>query len=299
MVERYSEYMITIATHSGSFHPDDVFAVATLQLHLGKENVSVIRSRDAQVINEADWVVDVGGIYDAEKNRFDHHQNGAPVRPNGIPYAAFGLVWKHLGALVAGSKDIADSIEERIAQQVDAGDNGITLYQTNDHGVSPYELYNIVGTFKPVWGSTTSDDEAFLQAVDFARELLVRTIAHAQSGVKMRELVQTGYEAAADKNILVYEESVNRNSFIEFEEVQVVVHPSESGEVKQWKAVAIPKTYGTFENRVTFPEAWAGLRDEELANVSGIPDAVFCHKNCFLFVAKSKESAHAAAKQAK
>ena len=37
---------IIIATHSGSFHADDLFAVATLSLLLGKENIEVIRTRD-------------------------------------------------------------------------------------------------------------------------------------------------------------------------------------------------------------------------------------------------------------
>jgi len=291
--------MQTVITHNGSFHPDDVFAVATLQLHLGKDMIEVTRTRDSELIDKADWVVDVGGVYDVEENRFDHHQIGAPVRENGIPYAAFGLVWKHFGEKVAGSKDAADSIEERICQQVDAGDNGINLYKTNEYDVSPYELYNVIGSFKPVWGSDATDDEAFMQAVDFARELLVRTIAHAQAGVKMRELVQSGYEAAQDKAILEFDESVNRNSFIEFGDVNVVVHPSETNEGIRFKAVAIPKAFGTFENKVTFPEAWAGLRDEELAAASGIPDAVFCHKNCFLFVAKTKEGAMVAAKAAK
>lgn len=291
--------MQTVIVHSGNFHPDDVFAVATLQLHLGTENIQVIRTRDENTISQADWVVDVGGVYDAGKQRFDHHQNGAPVRENGIPYAAFGLVWKHLGESICNSAEVADSIEERMAQPIDAGDNGITLYDINEYEVSPYELYNVIGTFRPVWGSKTTDDEAFLNAVDFARELLLRTIAHAQAGVKMKVLVQTGYEAAADKRILLYEDHVNRNSFIEFSDVVAVVHPSESEDGKRWKAVAIPKEYGTFANRVTFPESWAGLRDGELERVSGIEGAIFCHKNCFLFVAKTKEGAMAAAKQAK
>ena len=290
--------MQTVITHNGSFHPDDVFAVATLQLHLGKEQIQVVRTRDEATIANGDWVVDVGGVYDVESQRFDHHQNGAPVRENNIPYAAFGLLWKHLGETVAGSKDVADSIEERICQPVDAGDNGINLYTTNEYDVSPYELYNVIGTFKPVWGGEMTDDEGFLQAVDFARELLLRTIAHAEAGVKMRELIQSVYEAATDKAILEYDESVNRNSFIEYGDVNVVVHPSETSEGIRWKAVAIPKEFGTFENKVTFPEEWAGLRDAELATVSGIQDAMFCHKNCFLFVAKNKEGALAAARQA-
>jgi uncharacterized UPF0160 family protein len=53
--------MKTVATHSGGFHADDVFAVATFQLLLGKENIQVIRTRDEAVIAAADYVVDVGG----------------------------------------------------------------------------------------------------------------------------------------------------------------------------------------------------------------------------------------------
>jgi len=47
----------------------------------------------------------------------------------------------------------------------------------------------------------------------------------------------------------------------------------------------------TFINRKNFPKPWAGLRDEELANVSGVRDAVFCHRGLFLAVAQSKEGA--------
>ena len=83
--------MQKVVTHSGSFDPDDVLAVASLQLYLGVENVEIIRSRCMEVIEAADWVVDVGGFYDLSTNRFDHHQNGVPQRDNGVPYSALGL----------------------------------------------------------------------------------------------------------------------------------------------------------------------------------------------------------------
>ncbi|HMA77996.1 MAG TPA: MYG1 family protein, partial [Candidatus Paceibacterota bacterium] len=89
--------MTTIITHSGSFHPDDVFAVAALRLAHKEQDVNVIRTRDESVIAVGEWVVDVGGVHDPAAQRFDHHQPGAPVRENGIPYAAFGLVWQHIG----------------------------------------------------------------------------------------------------------------------------------------------------------------------------------------------------------
>jgi len=295
----YSEGMQTVIVHSGTFHPDDVFAVATLQLHLGKENLEVIRTRNDEIISKGDWVTDVGGVYDADAQRFDHHQNGAPVRENGIPYAAFGLVWKHLGESITGSKDVADSIEERIAQPIDAGDNGVTLYKLNEQAVSPYELYNVVGSFRPVWGSDTTDDAAFLEAVDFARELLLRTIAHARAGEKIKEFAQAGYEAATDKSILVFEDHVDRNSFIKFPDVKVILYPSDDGERgRVWKVSVVPVEFNTFNDRVKFPASWAGLRDQELAQVSGIDGAVFCHKGGWLFVTKTKEGAMEAARQA-
>jgi len=46
------------------------------------------------------------------------------------------------------------------------------------------------------------------------------------------------------------------------------------------------------------PAEWAGLRDAELARVTGVADAVFCHRNRFMAVARTKEGAVALAKLA-
>ena len=35
-----------------------------------------MRSRDPKVLDDCDIVVDVGGVYDDTKKRFDHHQRG-------------------------------------------------------------------------------------------------------------------------------------------------------------------------------------------------------------------------------
>lgn len=292
--------MQTIVTHNGGFHSDDVFAVATLQLHLGKENVKITRTRDKAIIQSADWVVDVGDEYNPETKRFDHHQLGLESRENGIPYAAFGLVWKEVGASVAGSDEVAASIEERLVQPVDAGDNGISLSSKNEYNVAPFELYGVIGSYKPTWGSEVTDDEAFITAVDFARGLLERLIAHSQAGAAMNELAQAGYNAAEDKRILVFDEPVDRSSFIQFPDVELIVYPSETDDgLCVWRTAAIQTEYNTFDIRASFPAAWGGLRDDDLSGVSGIADAIFCHKNVFLFVAKSKEGAIAAAQMAK
>ena len=40
-----------IITHSGNFHPDEIFGVATLKILFGND-VEVIRTRDLSIINE-------------------------------------------------------------------------------------------------------------------------------------------------------------------------------------------------------------------------------------------------------
>ena len=62
------------ATHSGKFHADDVLAWALL-LEFYNPDLELVRTRDAQRIKEADIVFDVGGIFDPQQKRFDHHQS--------------------------------------------------------------------------------------------------------------------------------------------------------------------------------------------------------------------------------
>ena len=112
-----------IVTHNAKFHTDDVFSVAAL-LILYPE-AEVVRTREEDLIKLADIVVDVGQVYDAKSNRFDHHQvGGAGQRANGIQYASFGLVWQKFGEEVSGSPEVAEKIDRTMAQLVDAADNG-------------------------------------------------------------------------------------------------------------------------------------------------------------------------------
>ena len=58
-----------------------------------------------------------------------------------------------------------------------------------------------------------------------------------------------------------------------------------------WGAESVPAILYTFERRKEFPEAWGGFRDEELQKITGVPDAVFCHRARFMCVAKSQAGA--------
>ena len=64
----------SLATHDGTFHADEVSACALLLLFGLIDREKIYRTRDPKVIEQCEYVCDVGKIYDPEKKRFDHHQ---------------------------------------------------------------------------------------------------------------------------------------------------------------------------------------------------------------------------------
>jgi uncharacterized UPF0160 family protein len=58
---------------------------------------------------------------------------------------------------------------------------------------------------------------------------------------------------------------------------------AESGEPdSKWRIRAVSLEPGSFENRKGLPEAWRGVRDEDLSKVSGIPGSIFVHASGFI-----------------
>ena len=80
-------------THDGVFHADDVLGAAILRK--AYKNITIVRTRDPKVLEEADILFDVGSSYDPSSGRFDHHQANPPRRKNGIPNSASSLLWSH------------------------------------------------------------------------------------------------------------------------------------------------------------------------------------------------------------
>ncbi len=290
--------MKTIITHSSRFHADDVFAVATLSLLLDGE-IKVIRTRDEKLFETGDFVLDVGGVNDEAKNRFDHHQaGGAGKRANGMPYASFGLVWKKFGAELAGSQAAADFIDRKVVQSIDAMDNGLDLATPTHPDVFPYNFPTIVSSFVPTWREGVAGlDAAFLEMVAIAKKILAREIVQAKDSLLADQKIAEAYKNAEDKRLIILDKNYPWDFLImKYPEPIFVVYPT-PGETT-WKFGAIRKSHESYESRKLLPAAWAGKRNAELAAASGVPDAVFCHNARFMAVAGSKEGAIALAKLA-
>lgn len=284
-----------IVTHSGIFHPDDIFAVATLLLIF--PDAIVTRSRDKDVVEGADIAVDIGGVYDAELLRFDHHQiGGAGMRGNGIPYASFGLVWKQYGERLAGSEEAA-VIEDKLIMPIDAQDNGVAISRPVFEDITDY---NIGDFFYSYLDHSTSSDESlqdtFMILVNIAKELLLREVERAREKVTSMKEVKNILDATSDKRIIVLDKELSwKRILIPVPEVLFVVGPRKEG---NWGVRAVPKSLNSFELKKPLPESWAGKSDGDLQEVTGVTDAIFCHRDRFLVGAKTKESAIALAKLA-
>lgn len=287
-----------IVAHNGSFHADDIFACATLMLYLDSHNqpYKVIRSRNDTHIKNADYVIDVGGVYDKTTNRFDHHQpGGAGKRDNGIPYASFGLVWEKFGLeLSKGNETIMQDIDRRIAQPIDAIDNGISISMPSELGLCDYGIYGIIGAYQNTWKESGKEDmqaDNFLYLVNFFKPLLAREIDRSLHRLEMIDRIQEIYDTAENKVILEIPYHVSVSALVQVlhkhKEVIYIVCRSNSN----WKALAMRKEACSFENRKSLPSSWAGKRGKELAEITGVPDALFCHNAVWMAVAGSKEGA--------
>ena len=287
------EKKVCIITHSGTFHADEILAVAAIELYLDGKPYEVIRTRDPEIWKTGDFVVDVGGIYDPLTNRFDHHQSGGGgKRENGIPYSAFGLVWKHYGEIIAGSKEVAAVIDRQIGHPVDLGDNGIDYYGIIRQDTEPLIIQFMVAMFRPTWKGGATHDERFMELVPIMRRMLELAIGVERDVLEAGKFVEEAYQSAEDKRLVVIDKPYPWGSVLAAHpEPLYIVKPKSVG--THWEVECVRDNPYGFANRKDLPEAWGGIleMDNKLPGITGVPDAIFCHSKRYIAVAKSKAGA--------
>lgn len=285
-----------IATHDGTFHADDVCAVALL-LRIYPDAV-VIRTRDKDQLKTAHIRVDVGMKHEPPTD-FDHHQSDFNLyRPSGVPYAACGLVALHFKDILFPSLEVWEKLDSSIFATVDAQDNGLETAKAIN-GFALFDLSKIIASFRPAARYTRwlqrADiavvyHDAFMDAVSMAQGLISREIRRTQAWLLDQDGVGKLVEQQQDSPVIVmpfyapWQEQV----VLHAPHAEVIVFPDERSE--SWVAQTVPDKIGG-PSPPLFPAHWAGKRDEELVEISGIESAVFCHRSQFLCVASTKEGA--------
>lgn len=273
----------SLGTHDGSFHADEVTACSLLLLFDRIDRDKVFRTRDPEVLDKCDYVCDVGGLYDPEKRRFDHHQ--AEYRGS---MSSAGMVLLYLKERGVIDPHLYDAFNKTLVMGVDAHDNGQAKLEP---GTATFS--QVVSNFLPIEYDVSKDemDKAFFRAVDFAMGHLDRLQKRHRYTIDCQAAVKKAMAGAS--NVLIFNESIPwMENFFELggevHPAQFVIMPSGN----HWKLRGIPPSMNErMKVRKPLPEEWAGLHEEDLKRVSGIPGAVFCHKGRFISIWETKEDA--------
>lgn len=307
----------TIATHSGTFHADDVFGVGILMGVFPSH--TLIRTRKQELIDAADFAVDVGGSWDAATGRFDHHQRGFDgARPAqeldgatkpGVGYASAGLVWSAFGAayVKARAANAGHTLDDAaVAEIVRSIDNSLVQYldivDTGQGDVSPgiFGLSSLIAQLNTHWLEEQGLDLAakaalletrFREAIAITRKFLDHAISKKVAQLRAMDTVRNAPRLLGGRVLHLQEGGMPWTHVVvhEMPEVMFVIYPDSDG--NQYQIKTVPLEAGSFTARMDLPDAWAGLRDAELAAVTGVADSVFCHLNLFIGGARSFEGA--------
>lgn len=271
-----------MGTHDGPFHADDVLAAALVRVFF-RADAKILRTRDLEHLSEADLVFDVGGVFDPESQRFDHHQ-----RDYQGSRSSAGMVLDWLEQEGHASPAIARLLRAEIVDYVDAVDVGS---RSSEEGVPCFST--LVGLL--VERADSSDfDFWFARAVEIGKDIIegIR-IGHERSS-SASNVVRVAMKEALDagRRVIFFDEYVKWKPAY-FEEggashpTDYVLFPGRD----DWRVVTIPASSESRRDKRKLPDEWAGLEGDALSEVVGVPGARFCHKNCFIAVFDNKQAA--------
>ncbi|KAJ5684792.1 metal-dependent protein hydrolase [Penicillium maclennaniae] len=342
-----------IGTHSGHFHADEALAVYMLRLLPTYASSPLVRTRDPAQLETCHTVVDVGGVYDAAINRYDHHQRTFDTTfPNhNTKLSSAGLVYMHFGRAIIAQhmslpEDHADVglIYEKLytdfVEAIDANDNGISVYDPaavtaaklekrfKDGGVTLASIVNDMNNPDPISapGEPQDEDSLFGRASTLIGNVFARKLHHAcTSWLPARTTVGAAYQSRKEVHssgrILVlpqggvpwkehlynFEKDASNGQDIEpAMEVYYVLYPESAAEDSKWRVQCVSVSESSFTSRKPLPEAWRGVRDQDLDGVMAteaekagqpkLPEgAIFVHASGFIGGHKTREGAMAMA----
>lgn len=304
----------TVVTHNGLFHADEGFGVAFLNLLLGSE-MRVVRTRNPQEIEDAYVALDVGGVYDNDGLRYDHHQREFTEVHEGtsVKLAACGLIWRHFGSIVITKlhpeldveqvQTLWQSVDETICRPVDMQDNGQCTFKTDGAEAQALTITMMVSSFNQQDIYSPAQDEAFMRIVEILKEYILNFLRAGANKLQLLKEAEETVKAQLGSRVLVldkflpYRETVLKANAEEGGQFDLVTYPAKG----QWNIQTIPlddTPENFYSQRVSLPKRLWGLTGPDASKESlGGCDLVFCHKTGFLAAVKADtaESARKAA----
>jgi uncharacterized UPF0160 family protein len=287
-----------LITHSGAFHADDLFAHALLSTLYPA--AGLVRTRDTDILSDDNIraiIFDVGNVYDTWTNRYDHHQADKPIRDEGLAYSSFGLIWKHYGESyikdiedlgIINTKEIHQRIDQSLVRDIDAIDNG-TLQPDQKGLLNSLSLVNMLMDFRPNFDDDDPKamDRAFVEASAVASIFLKKKVIKTAAAMRSEMIIHHAMENKTHPNWIELPRGMGHTGPIldaGDTDIHYVVNPGPG----EWQLNVVNSSKDSYDMHAPLPAHWAGLRDEKLADVTGVEDAIFCHTGRFIAIAKSR-----------
>lgn len=320
---------MSIATHDGIFHCDEILACFMLQQLPKYADANIIRTRNEDIIKTCDIVVDVGSIFDEEANRFDHHQKSfqhslSSLRPElgdkwtirlssaGLIYTFFGEeVIKHIIRAKLDFKDVDEvclrkvylKIYENFIQEIDAIDNGVPMYNDEPLYRISTDLSSRVGGFNSTWNSKEEFDtkSQFERAKELVgAEFIDKVVYYASVWWPARSIVAQAIENRMSVHVSgeileLAEFCPWKDHLFELEKEHgiegIPKYVISANTPTDFRVIGVPLNTKSFLGRKFLHKDWRGIRNEQLKQISGINDASFVHATGFIGGSSTREGA--------
>ena len=258
--------------------------------------------------------------YDHHQRTFDTTFPSRPTKLSsaGLVYMHFG---KAIIAQRTGLDEGAAEVEilfkkmyEGFIEAVDANDNGISVYDPaetkglvkrfNDGGVNLGSLvgdlnwhYEDEGEAKSAEQAQAEEDKRFLGASELMGSTFLRKLDYLwRAWLPSRALVRDVYakrqEVHSSGKVMLFNQGCPWKDHLYTQEeeegtaedakVLYVLYPESEKADSRWRIQAVAVTKDSFQSRKPLPEAWRGVRDDELSRLTGIDGCVFVHASGFI-----------------
>lgn len=289
-------------------HTTKLSSAGLVYMHYGK---SILAHCTGLSLDSPDLNLLFLKLYDDFVEAFDANDNGiAQYDPNAIRKAGIEKKFQDKGFSIASVVNRFNYVHPSplAAAKSSVSTNGAT----NEGGVS------IPDAVDPAKMSTeqkqAEEDERFLKASQFVgQQFLSELMDKYHSWLPARGVVQQAFSDRIKYDqggrIMVVPHrpeglpwsdhlyALERENKVEGQVLYVLF--AENGESdSKWRIRAVSAEAGSFENRKDLPNAWKGLRDEELSKVSGVNGGVFIHAGGFIGGNKTFDGALDMAKKA-
>lgn len=311
--------MRTVATHDGQYHWDECLAIWFVRQLPEYINSTIVRTRNAEELEKADLVLDVGGVYDFEKSRFDHHMKEFTLcfskEFSHITLSSAGLVYFHYG------RDLLKQLLENFRIEpadlewlyhyayknyvcaVDAIDNGVDA-AFNPDGSKPMIAYKDPSTLADKIRRTyiIAGDDGFRECYkaagrDFSEWLHFVAMELLPERLSLKKAIASRYTVHPSGRVIKLDKFIDYDTLLpdlekfhfhlsdgDNSSILFTVYPSSGDASKEtpWRIKTVANTPGGFHFRMGLKEEWRGLRDDALEAISHIRGLVFVHRTGFM-----------------